>query len=264
MKKKTLLSFTLFALLLCGCKTPFVTYFGDLDNGKTVQTAQPKEITFKPGDKLSIVVGSRDPQLSALFNLTYSPQRIGSAVTSTSSDRGLMAYTIDSNGDIDFPILGTLHIAGMKREDVATTIKAKLIDNNLVKDPVVTVDYAGLFFEVLGEVRSPGRYNFDRDQFTLLEALSMAGDLTITGKRENVAVIRTEGDHRTTYRVNLLSGEEVYRSPVYYLQQDDIIYVEPNDKRANESTLNNNLLQTPTFWMSAVTFLMSLGILIFK
>ena len=264
MKKKVLLTFSLFALLLSGCKTPTVTYFGDLEHGSTVQTSQPKEIIFKPGDRLSIVVGSRDPQLSALFNLTYSPQRIGSAVSSSSSGQGLMAYTIDSKGDIDFPILGKLHVAGMKREDVSSTIKAKLIDNNLVKDPVVTVDYAGLFFEVLGEVRSPGRYNFDRDQFTLLEALSMAGDLTITGKRENVAVIRTEGDHRTTYRVNLLSGQELYKSPVYYLQQDDIIYVEPNEKRANESTLNNNLLQTPTFWMSAVTFLMSLGILIFK
>lgn len=264
MKKKVLLTFSLFALMLCGCKTPNVTYFSDMEHGTSMQTSQPKEIILKPGDKLTIVVGSRDPQLSALFNLTYSPQRIGSAVSSSSGSQGLMAYTIDSKGDIDFPILGKLHVAGLKREDVASTIKAKLIDNNLVKDPVVTVDYAGLFFEVLGEVRSPGRYNFDRDQFTLLEALSMAGDLTITGKRENVAVIRTEGDHRTTYRVNLLSGEEVYRSPVYYLQQDDIIYVEPNQKRANESTLNNNLLQTPTFWMSAVTFLMSLGILIFK
>jgi len=264
MKKRILLSLTLFALLLSGCKTPMVSYFGDLEHGTTLQTSQPTEITFKPGDKLSIVVGGRDAQISALFNLTYAPQRIGTTATSSTGSQGLMAYTIDSKGDIDFPMLGQIHIAGMKREDVATSIKKRLIDSNLIKDPVVTVEYAGLYFEVLGEVNKPGRYLFDRDKFTLLEALSMAGDLTITGKRDNVAVIRTEGDRRTTYRVNLLSGEEVHRSPVYYLQQDDIIYVEPNNKRANESTINNNLLQTPTFWMSAVTFLMSLGILIFK
>ena len=92
----------------------------------------------------------------------------------------------------------------------------------------------------------------------------MAGDLTISGLRENVAVIRTEGNQRTTYRVNLLNGEELYNSPVYYLQQDDVIYVEPNKKRANQSTQNNNLLESPTFWMSVTTFLMSLSAFIFK
>ena len=117
---------------------------------------------------------------------------------------------------------------------------------------------------MLGEVRSPGRYSFDRDKFTILEALSMAGDLTIQGRRDNVAVMRNENGKRTTYRINLLQGEDVYRSPVYYLQQDDIVYVTPNEKRSNESTQNNNLLQTPTFWMSVTTFLMSLAVLIFK
>lgn len=252
------------ALLFCACETPQVAYFSDLDHSKTLQAHDPLEISFRPGDKLTIVVNSRDPQLSTLFNLSYTSQRIGAAAGSTSGGQGILAYTIDSNGDIDFPVLGKVRIAGLRREEVATKIKNELMSRNLVNDPVVTVDYAGLFFEVLGEVRSPGRYNFDRDKFTLLEALSMAGDLTIYGKRDNVAVIRTEGDKRTTYRVNLLQGEDIYRSPVYYLQQDDIIYVEPNEKRANESTLNNNLLQTPTFWMSAATFLMTIGVLIFK
>ena len=247
-------------LLICSCETPRVAYFEDLNHGKTIQAHDPLEISLRPGDKIQIIVSSRDEQLTRLFNLNgYSISG-----SSTTSGNNRLAYTIDSQGNIDFPILGTLHIAGLRREEVASKIKGDLIASNLIKDLVVTVNYAGLYFDVLGEVNKPGRYDFDRDRFTLLEGLSMAGDLTINGLRENVAVIRTEGNQRTTYRVNLLSGEELYNSPVYYLQQDDVIYVEPNKKRANQSTQNNNLLESPTFWMSVTTFLMSLSAFIFK
>ena len=261
MKKKSLLTLLTGMLLICSCETPRVAYFEDLNHGKTLQAHDPLEISLRPGDKLSIIVSSRDEQLTRLFNLHgYS----GSGTSTTTGSNSRLAYTIDSQGNIDFPILGTLHIAGLRREEVASKIKGDLIASNLIKDLVVTVDYAGLYFDVLGEVVKPGRYNFDRDRFTLLEGLSMAGDLTINGLRENVAVIRSEGNQRTTYRVNLLSGEELYNSPVYYLQQDDVIYVEPNKKRANQSTQNNNLLESPTFWMSVTTFLMSLSAFIFK
>lgn len=258
MKKKSLLTLLMGALLICSCETPRVVYFEDLDHGKTVQARDPLDISLRVGDKLHIVVSTRDQQLTQLFNLSGGNGNMGG------SNGGRLAYIIDSQGNIDFPILGTLHVAGLRREEVASKIKGDLVASNLVKDPVVTVDYAGLYFDVLGEVASPGRYSLDRDRFTLLEGLSMAGDLTISGLRENVAVIRTEGNQRTTYRVNLQSGEELYKSPVYYLQQDDIIYVEPNKKRANQSTLNNTLLESPTFWMSVTTFLMSLSVFIFK
>lgn len=261
MKKKSILTLLTGMLLICSCQTPRVAYFEDLHHGKTVQAHDPLEISLRPGDKIQIIVSSRDEQLTRLFNLNGYGNS-GSSLTSNSNGR--LAYTIDSQGNIDFPILGTLHIAGLRREEVASKIKGNLIASNLIKDLVVTVNYAGLYFDVLGEVAKPGRYDFDRDRFTLLEGLSMAGDLTINGLRENVAVIRTEGNQRTTYRVNLLSGEELYNSPVYYLQQDDVIYVEPNKKRANQSTQNNNLLESPTFWMSVTTFLMSLSAFIFK
>ena len=261
MKKKSFLALLTGILLLCSCETPNVVYFGDLNHGKTIQAHDPIEISLRPGDKIQIIVTSRDEQLTRLFNL-HGYSNSGSSTTSGSNGR--LAYTIDSQGNIDFPILGTLHIAGLRREEVASKIKGDLIASNLIKDLVVTVNYAGLYFDVLGEVSKPGRYDFDRDRFTLLEGLSMAGDLTINGLRENVAVIRTEGNQRTTYRVNLLNGEELYNSPVYYLQQDDVIYVEPNKKRANQSTQNNNLLESPTFWMSVTTFLMSLSAFIFK
>ena len=204
MKKKSILAMLTGLLLICSCETPNVVYFGDLNHGKTVQAHDPIEISLRPGDKIQIIVTSRDEQLTRLFNL----HGYGSSGSSmTSGNNGRLAYTIDSQGNIDFPILGTLHIAGLRREEVASKIKGDLIASNMVKDPVVTVDYSGLYFDVLGEVGRPGRYEFDRDRFTLLEGLSMAGDLSINGLRENVAVIRTEGNQRTTYRVNLQSGE---------------------------------------------------------
>ena len=254
-------------LFLSSCQTPNLTYFSDMQPGQSKNVENVLDVRFRPDDRLSIVVNSRDPQLSALFNLPYYSQVLGqgsSSVTTGGSGHGMMGYTVDSRGEIDFPVLGKIKVAGFKREDLAAYIKSELIRRDLVKDPVVTVEYAGLSCKVLGEVSTPGRYYFDRDHFTLLDAISMAGDLTLNGRRENVSVLREEGNQRRMYKVNLLSGDELYRSPVYYLQQDDIVYVEATNKRERESTVLGNTLYTPAFWMSLTSFLMSIGILILK
>lgn len=250
-------------LFLSSCQTPNLTYFSDMQPGQSKNVENILDVRFRPDDRLSIVVNSRDPQLSALFNLSYYSQVQGYSNINTGG-HGIMGYTVDSRGEIDFPVLGKIKVAGFKREDLASFIKSELIRRDLVKDPVVTVEYAGLSCKVLGEVSKPGRYYFDRDHFTLLDAISMAGDLTLNGRRENVAVLREEGNQRRMYKVNLLSGDELYRSPVYYLQQDDIIYVEATNKRERESTVLGNTLYTPAFWMSLTSFLMSIGILILK
>lgn len=253
-------------LFLSSCQTPNLTYFSDMQPGQSKNVENVLDVRFRPDDRLSIVVNSRDPQLSALFNLPYYSQVLGqgSSSTNTGGTHGMMGYTVDSRGEIDFPVLGKIKVAGFKREDLASFIKSELIRRDLVKDPVVTVEYAGLSCKVLGEVSRPGRYYFDRDHFTLLDAISMAGDLTLNGRRENVSVLREEGNQRRMYKVNLLSGDELYRSPVYYLQQDDIVYVEATNKRERESTVLGNTLYTPAFWMSLTSFLMSIGILILK
>lgn len=253
-------------LFLSSCQTPNLTYFSDMQPGQSKNVENILDVRFRPDDRLSIVVNSRDPQLSALFNLSYYSQVLGqgSSSANTGGTHGMMGYTVDSRGEIDFPVLGKIKVAGFKREDLASFIKSELIRRDLVKDPVVTVEYAGLSCKVLGEVSRPGRYYFDRDHFTLLDAISMAGDLTLNGRRENVSVLREEGNQRRMYKVNLLSGDELYRSPVYYLQQDDIVYVEATNKRERESTVLGNTLYTPAFWMSLTSFLMSIGILILK
>lgn len=259
---------------LVACSTPArITYFQDLRPGESEQqVVAATEIKVRPGDKLSIIVNSRDPQLSQLFNLAYASRQIGQNTSSTlggsgssgSSSQGISGYTVGEQGDIDFPVLGKLKIAGMIREEIAAFIKGRLIDENLVKDPVVTVEYMNLCVSVLGEVNSPGRYNIDRDKVTLLDAISMAGDLTIYGKREKVLVLREEEGVQHVYGVNLCSAEHLYASPVYYLRQNDVVYVEPNNVRARQATVNGNNVRSTSFWISLASLLTTIAVLVFK
>ena len=260
MRKSLLAGF--FTLLLCSCHTPQVVYFADVTHGMTDTVQYRLDIRLRPEDKLSIVVKSMDSQLSELFNLPIVTHRIGAE--SSSSTSRLSVYTIDSHGEIDFPVLGYVKIAGMTREEVARMIKDRLVSQNLVKDPVVTVEYANLGFNVIGEVSKPGRYHFERDHLTLLDALSMAGDLTIQGERETVMVIREEGDRRIAYKVNLKSGSNLLASPAYYLQQNDVVYVAPNDYRSRQTTVNGNRVRSSSFWISLASLAVSVVLLIKK
>lgn len=264
-------AFFLFAVWATfSCSAPSqVTYFQDLRPGESEQkVVAATEIKVRPGDKLSIIVNSRDPQLSQLFNLPYVSRQIGQVSASSSSvsgsSQGISGYTVDEKGMIDFPVLGKIEIAGKNREEIAAFIKEELLSKNLIKDPVVTVEYMNLCISVLGEVANPGRYSIDRDKVTLLDAISMAGDLTIYGKREKVLVLREEEGVQHVYGVNLCSAEHLYTSPVYYLRQNDVVYVEPNNVRARQSTINGNNVRSTSFWLSLASFLTTIGVLIFK
>lgn len=259
------------ASVLSSCGTSKeVVYFQDMQPGTTeIRMTAPVEITIRPEDKISIIVNSRDPQLTDLFNLPYVARQLGVSTryggsSTYGNNQGISGYTVDAEGNIDFPVLGKIHVAGMKREEIARHIKDELIANNLVKDPVVTVEFMNLCISVLGEVNNPGRFNIDRDRITILDALSMAGDLTIYGNRFKVMVMRQEGDVQRVYGVNLTSGKHIYTSPVYYLQQNDVVYVEPNNVRARQSTVNGNNVRSTSFWISLASLLTSIGILIFN
>ena len=180
-------------LFLGACSTSKeVVYFQDLRPGESeLALTDPVEIKIQPKDKLSILVNSQDLRLTNLFNLPIVSQQIGME-GSSGSNRGVSGYTVDSKGNIDFPVLGEIHIAGMTREEVATYIKKELQSHDLIKDPVVTVEYMNLSVAVMGEVNNPGRFSIDKDNLTILDALSQAGDLTIYGKREKVLVLRKE------------------------------------------------------------------------
>ena len=272
MKKHTLnlalAILTIGVTLLSSCKAPKeVVYFQDLKPGESeVKLPAMQAITVQPEDKISIIVNSRDPQLTDLFNLPYVTRQLGqSANTYTvGTSQGVSGYTVDANGEIDFPVLGKIYVAGKKREEIATYIKNELMRENLVKDPVVTVEFLNLCVSVLGEVNTPGRFSIDRDRLTVLDALSMAGDLTIYGNRGKVMVLRQEGGMQRVYGIDLTSGEQVYTSPAYYLQQNDVVYVEPNNVKARQSTVNGNNVRSTSFWISLASLLTSVAILIFN
>ena len=256
------------AALLSSCATPKeVVYFQDLQQTDgTLAAVQAKEIRVRPDDKISIIVNSRDPQLTDLFNLPYVSRQLGQTLRSVTStygqSQGVSGYTVDSEGNIDFPVLGKIHVEGMTREEIGRYIKDELVGQDLVKDPVVTVEFMNLTVSVMGEVAKPGRYAIERDRITILDALSMAGDLTIYGRRDAVMVQRMEGDTLQVYQLNLVSGQDVYNSPAFYLQQNDLVYVAPNDVKVRESTVNGNNIRSTSFWISLGSLLTSVAVLI--
>ena len=263
--KKIFSILLLSGVLLSSCSTSRqILYFQDAPINQPDTITGVKDITVQPKDQISIVVSSKDPQLAALFNLTKIQYRAGYNDLKGSNNNGeISGYTLDDNGDIDFPVLGTLHIAGMTKSEIAKTIKTKLIEENLVNDPVVTVEFMNLYFSVLGEVKTPGKYAITKDQITLLEAISVAGDLTIHGKRDAIFVIREEDGKRVTHWVDIRS-KDIFNSPVYYLKQNDVVYVQPSKVRAGQSTINENQLKSVSLWISVASFLSSLGVLLFK
>lgn len=239
-------------LLAASCATPTnISYFQDCEDLDLAFNASAKPILLQPGDKISIIVNCKDQQLSNLFNLPYTTRYLGAQTDTYSSyNQGVNGYTVDLSGEIDFPVLGKVMVSGLSREEVSAKVKTLLEANKLVRDPVVTVDFMNLTISVMGEVVNPGRYNINKDKLTILDAISMAGDLTIYGVRENVCVIREEAGKQQTYRINLLSTSDVVNSPVYYVRQNDIIYVQPNDMRIRQSTVNGNNVRTTSFWIS--------------
>lgn len=253
------------ALLLGGCSASHkIAYMQDVRSDVRREIAIAP-VTAQPGDKVSIIVNSKNPELAEMFNLPVMTHRIGQPMNSSYNyNQQVSSYTVDSNGNVDFPILGEVHVAGLKREKIASYIKNELIRKNLVKDAVVIVEFLNMGVSVMGEVNRPGRFSIDRDHLTLLDALSMAGDLTIYGKRENVLVVRQENGGESYYRVNLCDAGSLQISPVYYLKQNDVVYVEPNGVRSRQSTVNGNNLRSTSFWMSLASLLTTLGVLIFK
>lgn len=251
------------------CHTPKdVTYFQDTHHGGQIEMANPVDITVQPDDRLSILVSSKDPMLASLFNIYMPQQRSATPGVTLSNSRGganeVASYVVDAYGDIQFPVLGTVHLGGMRRQEVAEYIKNELIRQNLVKDPTVVVDFLNHSVLVMGDVTKPGRVTFDRDRYTVLDALADAGDLTINGKRTDVKVMRNENGRQKVYELDLTKGDQVMSSPVFYLQQNDVIYVAPNDVKKRNTTANGNAPLTPSFWISVASFLTTVLVLIIK
>lgn len=217
---------------LASCSAPKeVLYLQDIASIKEENIDKNYEVIIHKDDLLAILVNSKDPELALPFNMPVVTYQIGAQTT---AQQRLLGYLVDQNGDIDFPILGKIHVEGLTRMQVTELIKQKLMSEDLIKDPIVTVQFLNFKVSVMGEVTRPGTFDISGDRITLLEALSMAGDLTIYGRRDRVAVIREkDGKRRILYHD--LRSSDIFQSPCYYLQQNDIVYVEPNKAKTGQS-----------------------------
>ena len=260
--------------LLSSCSAPQnVAYFQNAEviRGMTLQNEQP--LRLRPKDKINIIVSSADPLLVSQFNLTAatgSMRSLGSTTmpkTTAGSSGGistaqLLAYTVDEQGDINFPVLGKVAVVGKTRQEVAEYLRLRLIDRDLVRDPIVTVEYVNLNVRVLGEVNKPGRIDITKDYYTIVDAIADAGDLTINGQRENVMVMREVDGEDQTYVINLCDRQDMLTSPAFYLQQNDVIYVTPNSKKKREARSSGNIFNQPSIWISLASLLTTITALI--
>ena len=250
-------------LALSSCRTvKDIAYFQNKAVNQPEKIDKHAGIVIQPKDMLSIVVSSRNPELVAMFNLPVISYQAGSEVAATSAyNQRLMGYVVDNNGCIDFPVLGELKVAGMTRWELSEMIKNRLLSEGLLSDAVVTVQFMNFKVSVIGEVNAPGTYTIEGDKVTVLQALSLARDLTIFGKRENVSVIREKDGERVIYEINL-TDVNLFKSPGYYLQQNDVVYVQPSDIKARQSTTDDKTLRMTSIFVSGGSLLVSLASLI--
>jgi polysaccharide biosynthesis/export protein len=220
-------------LIFSSCAKVNLTYFSNLDD-QSVYTEEiamtATEPIIQPGDLLNITVSSPNPEANFLFN-RGEIRTVGSSVAaSVITNEG---YLVDLDGNIDFPVLGSIKIAGMTKSELRSNLR--IILTEYLKDPVVNIRYLNYKITVIGEVKSPSTFVVPSEKINIIEALGLAGDMTVFGKRENVLIIRESEGIRSMVRLNL-NDKEVLNSPYFYLHPNDVVYVEPVKARAPLTT----------------------------
>lgn len=211
-----------------------------------------------PKDILSITVNTTDPAAAAPFNLTMqTAYNVSLENSSVSSQPTLQQYLVNNQGEIDFPVLGRLKIEGLTKNQAEDLIREKLIPY-LKETPVVTVRMVNYKISVLGEVNKPGTFTVTNEKVNVLEALAMAGDMTVYGVRENVKLVREDANGKRLIQTLNLNDADLVLSPYFYLQQNDILYVTPNKTKARNSDIGNST----TIWISATSILVSIASLL--
>jgi len=228
-----------FAAVLASCssnkRSKFV-YFQDIDSAPNVELPA-YETRIKSGDELIITVNSTDPSATAIYNVPLSNPASESDLAGTSQPR-MQTYIVDTDGNIQFPVLGNVHIAGLTVNEARKLLEDKISAD--VQDPVVKVGYDNYIVNVTGEVKNPRQIYINRPRYSVLDAISASGDLTPYGRRDNVLIIREEDDGtRSSARLDLTKSD-IFESPYFYLRQNDFIYVEPTEVREDNAEYNQN------------------------
>ena len=262
--KKILILFGILLLattLLSSCGT--TKQIAYLQNSDSIDFAQSRflyDARIMPKDQITISVNTTTPEASVPFNLllqnSYTQGRSVSSANST-----LMPYLVDNDGFINFPIVGRMKVGGLTKAEAEQLVTEKIRPYMAESEnPVVTVTMASYSVSVLGEVNRPGTFQVSREKITILEALAQAGDLTIYGVRDRVKLIREDATGKKSIETLNLCDANIINSPYYYLQQNDVVYVEPNKIKAQNSKVG----QTTTLWFSATSILVSLTSLLYN
>ena len=252
--------FVLLVALVTSCSAPKnVAYLWNSDDVDLSQSQYLYDAKIMPKDILTITVNTVNPEAAAPFNLVVSTALNNNG--QIGNQRALQTYLVDNEGGIDFPVLGRIKVGGLTKSECEAMIHDKIKPYlNAAENPVVTVKMSSYSISVLGEVNRPGSFQVSREKINILEALAQAGDLTIYGVRERVKLIREDAQgHKQIHTVNL-NDANILTSPYYYLQQNDILYVEPNKVKAQNSTIG----QSTTLWISATSILISMASLLYN
>lgn len=251
MKKNQILLFMVFAAvcLLTSCGSyKNVTYFQNREALDKAVKGYLVDARIMPKDVLSIVVNTTTPSAAYQFNL----------VTPTTQTQ-IQTYLVDNDGKINFPVLGELKVGGLTKTEAEQMIRQAILPYLVeTENPVVTVRMSSFSVSVLGEVNAPGTFTVAREKINVLEALARAGDLTIYGMRDNVTLIRENSKGEKSFHRLNLNDANIVNSPFYYLQQNDILYVEPNETKAKSSTIGSST----NLWLSATGILVSVATLL--
>lgn len=225
------LAATLFGTVSC-ISDKRIVYLRGADTAYAVpqEIAQAFELAIQQDDELAISISSKNQELVEPFNNTI---LIGSGNSRTTTSQantqsGICYYLVDKDGHIEFPVFGTLTAKGKTCRQLAKEIQDRLISEGYMHDPVVNIKIMSFKVTILGDVKNPGTQTYTGERLTLLEAIGRAGDLNASGKRNHVMVVREENGKRVAYDVDLRKPESVFQSPAYYLQQNDVVYVQPN------------------------------------
>ncbi|MDW5289377.1 polysaccharide biosynthesis/export family protein [Formosa sp. PL04] len=253
--KIILLPVIVLILTSCGVSRESIVYFQD-EPVKGHSELSDFEIKFKPDDLLTIDVSAIDPEAARPFNLPAVSYNTTSVISAQGTLK-MQTYLIDKNGNIEFPVLGTIKLGGLSRSEANYFLKGTL--EEYLKDPIVNIRLANFTITILGEVNKPGTYNLQNETVSLTEALGLAGDLTIYGKRDNVFLIREINGENRYYKFDLTSIN-VMNSPYFFLTQNDVIYVEPNKAKIRSSKYNQNNVVL----ISAIATLATITALIIK
>lgn len=250
-----LISFV-FLLLSCGSRKDIV-YYQNIDTMAAQQNANSYEVKIQPDDLLMIIVSAEDPEIAVPFNLATVTIANPSKLEMAGGQQVIQSYLVDRNGIIDFPVLGKLQVGGLTRSEVLKMLKDKI--GVYIKNPIINLRITNFKISLQGEVNLPGTYTISSERVTLVEAISMAKDLTIYGKRDNILVIREVNGKKSYNRIDITKSDFI-NSPFYYLAQNDVVYVEPNKTKVNSSAVGPNTAVI----ISAISILVSLSVLIFK